>query len=368
MILRQFIFICILCFSFVGQVSAATQITYKEARIPMAEAGAKGLEALLVWPEDSHSHPVALINHGSPRDASQRAKMSAIASLPIAMEFARRGFAVAVVMRRGYASSGGGWAEAIGNCTAVNYPRAAAAASKDLHAIIAYLGTLPQFDTSKILAVGVSAGGFATVALTADQPPPGLVAAISFAGGRGSQSRDIVCQPDQLVDTFGTFGKTSRVPMRWIYAENDHFFNPAFAQRMYAAFKKTGGNASLIMAAPYGDDGHFLFSTAGIPNWTPLVDNFLKSQNLVFVDKLLPLPVAPDLKAPGYLSAKGRNDFARYIKGAPHKAFAISPDGAYGWRTGQRTIDDAKNQALAYCQQHTSKACKIAAVDGETRN
>jgi dienelactone hydrolase len=362
---RQFIFIIICWILLLDQALADTSIIYKETRIPMVDAGTHGLETLLVWPNDALRHPTVLINHGSPRDPKKRIEMSAIASLPIAMEFARRGFAVAVVMRRGYGTSGGGWAEGLGSCSAPNYLSSASAASKDLHTIIAYLNTLPQFDTNKIVAVGVSAGGFSTVALTADHPPQGLVAAISFAGGRGSKASNIVCKADQLVDTFGTFGKTSRTPMLWVYAENDHFFNPDLAKRMYAAFTKNGGKAIFTMTVPYGEEGHFLFSNAGISTWTPIVDDFLKTQHLVFVKKLLPLPAAPDLKTPTNLSVQGQHDFENYMKGAPHKAFAVSSKGAYGWRTGQRTIDEAKNQAMTNCKKYTSEKCQIIAVDNE---
>ena len=360
---RHLICIVITWFALLSQALADTQLTYQETRIPMAAAGTEGLEALLVWPNDAKPHPLALINHGSPRDGSKRLQMSAIASLPIAMEFARRGFAVAVVMRRGYASSGGGWAENTGSCTAPNYLRSAAAASQDLHTIIHYLNTLPQFDTHKILAVGVSAGGFSTVALTADNPPPGLVAAISFAGGRGSKANNFVCTPDRLVDAFSVFGKTSHTPMLWIYAENDHFFNPTLANRLHTAFTASGGQATLKIVPPYGDEGHFLFSTAGIPVWTLLVDAFLKEQNLVLVDSLLPLPTPPKLAAPHSLSAHGKTDFASYLKGAPHKAFAIDPNGAYGWRTGQRSIGDAKTEALKNCQKNTEETCRVIAID-----
>jgi dienelactone hydrolase len=360
---HQLVCCCILFFSLFNLALADTQISYQEIRIPMAEAASHGLETLLVWPNDSAPHPLALISHGSPRDPNMRIKMSAISYLPIAMEFARRGFAVAVVMRRGYASSGGGWVEGTGSCAAPDYQHAAMAASKDLHTAIAYLNTLPQFDTKKILAVGISAGGFSTVALTADHPPVGLVAAISFAGGRGSKSNDNVCKADSLVDTFGELGKTSRTPMLWVYSENDHFFNPALAGRMHAAFIKNGGEAKLMMVAPYGTEGHFLFSTAGIPRWTPLVDDFLQSQNLVLVDKLLPLPETPHFNAPDNLSEKGKNDFTNYLKGAPHKAFAVSPRGAYGWRTGQRSTADAEEEAVSNCKQHTSEDCDVIAVD-----
>jgi dienelactone hydrolase len=46
---------------------------------------------------------------------------------------------------------------------------------------IAYARTLPQVDAAHVVAMGVSSGGFATVALTA-KAPDGLVAAINFAG------------------------------------------------------------------------------------------------------------------------------------------------------------------------------------------
>ena len=82
--------------------------------------------------------------------------------------------------------------------------------------------------TAHVIAAGVSTGGFATVALTA-QAPPGLVAAISFAGGRGSNADFAICNPADLFDAFRDFGKHSRTPMLWVYAENDRYFWPALA-------------------------------------------------------------------------------------------------------------------------------------------
>ena len=117
------------------------------------------------------------------------------------------------------------------------------------------------YDGSRIISVGVSAGGFATVALTAD-PPPGLIAAISFAGGRGSLEADQDCRADRLVDAYRAMGKTSRVPMLWVYAENDHFFGPQLAQQLRQAFTGSGGNVEFIRAPAFRDEGHFLFSQA----------------------------------------------------------------------------------------------------------
>src|SRR3984885_15007067 len=148
---------------------------------------------------------------------------------------------------------------------------------------------IPIMPTAGV-AVGVSAGGFPTVALTAD-PPSGLVAAISFAGGRGSLEDNKVCRPDRLIDAFRAFGKRSRVPMLWVYAANDHFFGPDLAQQLDVAFTSAGGNVDFVGASAFGSDGHGLFSPAGIPVWTPYVEKFLQQQNLTMRAEPLPLPL-----------------------------------------------------------------------------
>jgi len=96
------------------------------------------------------------------------------------------------------------------------------------------LSWLPEVDPGRIISIGRSAGGFATVALTA-KPPAGLVAGISFAGGRGSPAKDEVCNPGDLINAFQVFGEKSRVPMLWVYAQNDHFFSPQMAAEFYQA-------------------------------------------------------------------------------------------------------------------------------------
>src|SRR5208283_1257414 len=132
-----------------------------------------------------------------------------------ALEFARRGWAVVIVMRRGYGGSDGGWAEGFGPCDNANYIAAGTAGATDLKTTLDFVSHRPDIDPTHMIAVGVSAGGFATVALTAD-PPPGLIAAISFAGGRGSQESDQVCGPDRLIEAFRTYGGRSRIPMLWV--------------------------------------------------------------------------------------------------------------------------------------------------------
>jgi dienelactone hydrolase len=339
---------------------AAAPFEQEALRIPLPAGSSGSLEALLVRPSGPGRYPLALINHGSPRAAADRPQMTPLSMLPEAMEFARRGWAAAIVMRRGYGGSGGGWAETFGRCGDPHYLEAARAAAADLKDAAVVLARRPDVDDSRIISVGVSAGGFATVALTAD-PPPGLVAAISFAGGRGSTAADQVCRGDRLADAFHALGERSRIPMLWVYADNDHFFGPQLAQALRQAFTSGGGKVEFVRAAPFGQDGHGLFSQAGIPIWTGYVDAFLQRQNLVLRANPLPPPLSA-LATPAVLGPNGKAAFESYKTSPPHKAFAVAPDGRFGWQSGMRTTDAARAGALKYCLEG-SKQCGVVFVD-----
>jgi dienelactone hydrolase len=282
--------------------------------------------------------------------------------MPQMMEFARRGWAAVTVMRRGYGTSGGGWAESYGSCAAPDYAAAGRAAAADLRAAIAALSDRPDIDTSRTLAVGVSAGGFAVMALSAD-PPRGLRAAISFAGGRGSTSADSGCDAPALIAAFRAFGATSRLPMLWVFADNDHFFGPQLAAELQHAFEEGGGRVDFRHLPAFGSDGHTLFSAAGRPLWTPVVDRFLEQTGLAASERISPPPAPSNLTPPPQLGAAGRKEFQAYLEAPAHKAFAVSARGGYGWRTARRSNGAARADALAACEAAGHTACSLYAVD-----
>lgn len=343
-------------------------IVEQKLRIPAHGAGREGLAAVMVRPNDARPHPLALLNHGTPREAVERRKMTPWEMLPQAREFARRGWTTVIVMRRGYGDSGGSFAEEAGTCGRhPDFYRSGVDSANDLRAAIAYLSKLSEVDPTRIISVGRSTGGFATVALTAN-PPPGLVAAISFAGGRGSPAKDKVCDPDDLIDAFRAFGKESRIPMLWVYAQNDHYFSPHLATEFYEAFTDAGGRAKFVSAGSFGTDGHALFSLGGIKIWPAIVDDFLKSQNLVLRPTLLALPEPPDnIAPPAQLSATGIADFRRFLTFPTHRAFAVSPSGQFGYTFGVRTEKDATRMAEDRCNSAAGKTehCTLYIVDND---
>jgi dienelactone hydrolase len=350
----------------IANARSAPEIIVTEMRLPTRGSGAKGLEAVMVRPSDTVPHPLALLTHGTPREPQERAQMTPLRLIPQAREFARRGWTAVIVMRRGFGDSGGGYEEEGHACSRFpNFVGATKEAVKDLREAAAYLRTRPEVDPTRMIAIGVSTGGLAMVGLAAD-PPPGLMVAINFAGGRGSNAPDHVCNPGALVDAFAEFGKRSKVPMLWIYAANDHYFGPQLAQACYRAFVDKGGKAKFIAAGPFGDDGHKLFSLRGIPIWAPMVDDFLKRQDLVLRDTLLEVPV-PAVEPPAYLDNNGRDEFQTYLLGAPHKAFAASSARAFGVSFGQRTAQLAEKEALKACSKIAARndPCAVIMIDDE---
>ena len=143
--------------------AAAQDYTREELRIPMAAAGPRGLEALLIRPAAGGPFPLALISHGSPPDPQERPKMSPYGMYRQAIEFARRGFAALVVMRRGYGDSGGGYAEST-CCNASLYSNSFQATSADLRAampVVEHETGLAKFHFMGESSGAIRAGAFA---------------------------------------------------------------------------------------------------------------------------------------------------------------------------------------------------------------
>ena len=343
------------------QPAAAESYHREDLRIPMEAAGPRGLEAMLLRPSGTQRYPLALLSHGSPRDTAARATMSPYGSYRQALEFARRGFAALVVMRRGYGDSGGAYTESYGPCGQRDYLRSAWQWASDLRAATDAMNSRNDVSTDGMIAVGISAGGFATMALTANAPK-GLAAAINFAGGRGSRADNDVCDEDALVRAFATFGRTSRIPTLWIYAQNDKYFGPALARRMYAGFTDAGGQARFIDVPPFGEDGHSLYSR-GIALWTPMVDSFLRDHHLG-TREIAAAPAPSVLSPPPQLREKGRAVFADYLAASPHRAFAVSPKGSFAYRSGRRSAREAEESALTACAEY-GLDCAVYAVDDQ---
>jgi dienelactone hydrolase len=243
--------------------------------------------AYLVRPVGDGPFPMVIMNHGVSLNPTDRSFFPLVEFRDAAMWFARRGNLVVAPVGSGYGAVAhdlpelgiyGPFFSKVGKCTNPSFRDAGlAVALVDLW-IIEYMTKEKMAVPRDVIVVGQSAGGWASIALSS-QNPPAVRAIITFAAGRGGRvdgKPNHNCAPDKLVEVTGEFGRSARVPMLWIYAENDTFFGPALSKRMHDAYTNAGGKAEYHMLPPFGSDGHFLIDSAeSIPMWAPLVSRFL---------------------------------------------------------------------------------------------
>ncbi len=230
-------------------------------------------------PEGKGPFPLLLINHGTPRSPADNGRMTDGYKAQARL-FAQRGFVVINPLRRGFGKSDGVPTDNYSNCTNPTYYEAGLETAKDINAVVKYAAGKPYIDAARIVLLGKSGGGFGVLALSS-QNPPGVIGVINFAGGRGSRRPDEVCNENKLVDAFSRYAKTTHVPMLWFYAENDHFFGPALAKRLVAAYQDQGVDLRFVAEPPYGKDGHNFFNgIENAPRWMSEVEPFLKKIGL----------------------------------------------------------------------------------------
>jgi dienelactone hydrolase len=220
--------------------------------------------------------PLVVINHGT----SEANRMSV--SMPVyywlSRWFVDRGFAVLLPQRRGHGATGGTLVEAVGDCTNPDHYKSGLVAAQDIGAAIDFMARQPFVDPTRILVVGISTGGWASLALAAQRPDL-MTAVVNFAGGRGGHAwgRDnSICGASELVQAAHDYARTARAPTLWLYAKNDSYFAPAIAARMAAAWKAGGGNVEYDPLPAYGADGHDIVDDrAGWDVWGNSLSGFL---------------------------------------------------------------------------------------------
>jgi dienelactone hydrolase len=234
------------------------------------------MQTRVLRPAGPGPFPLAVVSHGSPPDASQRPAMQVPTYGSASNWLLERGYMVGLPLRRGYGETGGPWLENFGSCSIPDYYRAGLTTAEDIRTAADFLRDRSDVRRDRVLLVGVSAGGWGSLA-AASQNPPGVFAVVNFAGGRGGHHPKVGnCAPQRLVATAGRYGSTARIPTLWLYAANDSFFAPDLARKMFDAFVRAGGRAEFVALPAFGSDGHQLFGAAdGRALWQPPVEKFL---------------------------------------------------------------------------------------------
>jgi dienelactone hydrolase len=275
--------------------AGASEVAAEIVRIPVKGAGDLGADVAMVTgvfrPGGDGPFPVLVYSHGRSGTEAERAGTRVPDPRSSYVRYwLRKGFAVVAPIRPGYGETGGPDREAsgvaydmFGNCWGQpDFDRSAAAAANALAAAVKWIRQQPWADATRVVLAGTSMGGLASIAAAATNPK-GVAAYINFAGGtggNGTRSPQHSCGSKDMEALMSEYGKTTRVPSLWLYAENDSFWGSRWPRVWHHAFANGGSATELVVtdAVPQAD-GHQLLAR-GARLWTATVDRFLESLGL----------------------------------------------------------------------------------------
>ena len=305
------------------------------------------LEALLVKRADARGRlPIAFFNHGRPAVRAMALDQSLVndPGINLIADIARRGWLVVAIHRRGFGLSDGP-VQSDSPCAADTFMAWMNADADDIEASVGAVTGRADADPTRMIAIGTSAGGAASLALGA-RNVPGLAAVIDIAGGEHLGGCAAV--NDSIPVDFRTLGSRSHIPNLWVFAKNDPNHPIDQIEVMRAAFTGAGADLKLALLDPIGDDGHTgLASNGGRAQWLVELDNFLRAHDLPTwpissVDVMLQKLQWPP-SSRGYVQA--------YLAAPGEKAFARTPGRQNASYRTALTLDDARKFALDACQQ-----------------
>jgi dienelactone hydrolase len=239
-----------------------------------------------VRPAGDGKLPVLIYSHGRSGTDVERSRTKVLDPRGHVRYWLRKGFAVVAPIRPGYGETGGADRESsgvrydvFGNCWGPpDFGRSAAAATAAVTATIEWVRQQPWADASRIVLVGSSMGGL-TSAASAAANPNGVVAYINFSGGTGGDGGRAPrrsCGSEEMADLMYRYGKTTRMPSLWLYAENDLYWGAEWPRAWHRAFSAGGSRTEFIMTEALPNaDGHQLLAR-GSRLWTAHVDRFLE--------------------------------------------------------------------------------------------
>ena len=332
--------------------------------VPAGKDGNARLQTTVFRPNGSGPFPLLIINHG--KEAGEPQFQPRDRFIFMATAFVKRGYAVMVPMRQGFASSTGTYANHGCNMTANGQAQA-----DDVLSAIQFAREQTWVDADRIVVAGQSYGGLATMAL-GTRAVPGVRGLINFAGGLRDDGNGCDWRAS-LVHAFASYGEHNKVPSLWMYGVNDSLFGPELVGRMHTAFVREGGRARLVEFGAFKRDSHgMIASRDGEKIWWKQAEPFLRqigmpTAEMVAVGAAPTLPPTnfariDDIAAVPYLAESGRAAYREYLARMTPRAFAVSASGAWCWAEDG---EDPDQRAISTCEKKSNEPCKLYSVDND---
>jgi dienelactone hydrolase len=336
-----------------------TQATVKDM---FGRQETKPLPMTVYRPPGDGPFPLVVFNHGRAVQA-RRASQGRYRPESVARYLVAKGFVVLVPNRIGYWETYGSFDPENSGCRSIE--PMSIAASEQVLAAVEFAKTLPYVDSSRWLVAGQSVGGVTTVA-TVGRAPAGLLGGINFSGGTGGNpdnSPGRPCNPGATTQYWGQIAKDAKVPMLWLYWENDKYWGPENPKNWHKAWVDGGGIAQFYGFAAVGEDGHSGLNIS-MDQWLPVVDAFLGQLGFdrPAIVKAPPPSAFAAIEATFSVpvGASGKAAYAKFLEMALPRAFAVSSKGGFGLAQG----DYAAGRALGNCQRY-GNPCTLYAVDAD---
>lgn len=256
------------------------------------DKGTLRLVSFVYRPARAAGTKVVLFSHGSTGGLMRSAK-EPLDGPPFGLIrfFVSRGYTLVVPMRRGRAESSGKYVEECsvfsGECTTADQLRlgergikeALADSNAVLDQIVFGKLTAPG---SKIIAAGISRGGFLSLLLAAERRE--VAAIVNFAGGWYGVTDNLKADDnrERMADHKNRLQQAAKkvsVPSIWIYAARDAFFKEGTPQELYSYWTDAAGTVpSEFVFVPEHNlpNGHLVAQNPAL--WEKQLDSFLKQK------------------------------------------------------------------------------------------
>lgn len=238
-----------------------------------ATFGTNRLEMTLLFPPGAGPHPVAVFNHGDIEiDTVWMRHKRRYVDMLVAREFLQLDWAVAFPSRSGVGLSEGNYRRFSASDADATYK--ARMQAEDILPVFEYLKTNPEINANRVIVTGQSAGGYVAMQL-ASMNLPGVVGAVDFSGGRTDKKGNDAAGylNAMMVNGFAEFGKSTKVPTLWVFAENDSRYTANTIRTSHQAFVEAGGKATLSLSPPVEGDGHLVYHKPEL--WRPVLREYL---------------------------------------------------------------------------------------------
>jgi pimeloyl-ACP methyl ester carboxylesterase len=252
------------------------------------DKGTIRLVAYVYRPVKNDRHKVIIFSHGSTGGLARSPKEAMDAPPPQVINyFVSRGYTLVAPMRRGRNESSGTYVEECsaftGQCTAEQQvplgERGIREALADTNAVIdqIILGKLTSKD-SKLIAGGISRGGFLSLVLAGERPDL-IDGVINFVGGwYGVTDKLTEAQNKQRMDDqkmrLQRAASRFKGPTIWAYAVRDPFYKEGVARDLHRYWTDGGGNGEFLYFEDHTmPSGHSVATNPGL--WGKQMQVFL---------------------------------------------------------------------------------------------